>query len=155
MDLPVWNPEPPDWEFALPTSQGLLSSLSVKTSRPRLGGMVEIDVGRDRLTPPFMRWYSSRFQQGSRSAEGLLSPAVYGVGSEPWRLVVMDAGRVSTYSSFSVEHLVAPCVGHESWHLRLRSTRSQERTALFWYSSSPSSCKHGSRFQDGTVQSFQ
>ena len=137
MDLPVWNPEPPDWEFALPTSQGLLSSLSVKTSRPRLGVWWRSMLAEiDRLPLPFMWWYSSRFQEGSRSAEGLLSPAVYGVGSEPWRLVVMDAGRVSTYSSFSVEHLVAPCVGHGSWHLRLRSTRSQERTALFWYSSS-------------------
>ena len=37
MDLPVWNPESPDKEVALPTSQGLLSSLSVKASRPRLG----------------------------------------------------------------------------------------------------------------------
>ena len=37
MELPVWNPEPPDWEFALPTSQGLLSSLSVKASRLCLG----------------------------------------------------------------------------------------------------------------------
>ena len=48
----------------------------------------------------------------------------------------MDPGCVSTYSSFGAEHLVAPCVGHGSWHLRLRSTRLQERTALFWYSSS-------------------
>ena len=79
-----------------------------------------------------MRWYSSRFQEVSRSAESLLSPAYYSVDSEPWCLVVMDAGRVSTYSSFGAEHLVAPCVGHGSWHLRLRSTRSQERTALFW-----------------------
>ena len=80
---------------------------------------------------------------------------VYGVGSEPSRLVVMGPGCVSTYSSFGAEHLVALCVGHGSWHLRLRSSRLQERTALFWCSSSPSSCKRGPRFQDGTVQSFQ
>ena len=36
MDLPVWNPEPPDFEFSLPTSQGLLLSLSVKASWLRL-----------------------------------------------------------------------------------------------------------------------
>ena len=50
---------------------------------------------------------------------------------------------------------------HITWH-RLCVQRPlvsnvlpQERTALFWYSSSPSSCKRGARFQDGTVQSFQ
>ena len=63
----------------------------------------------------------------------------------------MDAGRVSTFSSFCAEHFAKPCVGHGSWHLRLRSTRSEERTALVWYRSSPSSCKRRCRFQDGTV----
>ena len=37
MELPVWNPEPPDREFTLPTSQCLLSSLSVKASWLRPG----------------------------------------------------------------------------------------------------------------------
>ena len=39
------------------------------------------------------------------SAEGLLVPAVHCVGPEPWRLVEMDSGRVSTYSSYNqIDH---------------------------------------------------
>ena len=37
MDLPVWNPETPDWEFAVATFQAPPSTLSVMASRPRLG----------------------------------------------------------------------------------------------------------------------
>ena len=52
---------------------------------------------------------------------------------------------------FCAEYLATPCVGYVSLHLYLRSTKSDERTSLFWYRSSTSSCKRRCRFQDGTV----
>ena len=66
----------------------------------------------------------------------------------------MDPGRVSTFSSFCAEHMVNHVFVMGPWHLYLRSTRSEERTALFGHRPSPSSCKRRCRFQDGTVGSL-
>ena len=106
------------------------------------------------LTGPCIWVLTSYIHQGRQSlahASSLLSPAVHYVGSELWRFVEMESGRVSTFSSFCAEHLVTPCVGYGSLHLYLRSTRSEERTSLVCYRSSPSSCKRRCRCQDGTV----
>ena len=44
---------------------------------------------------------------------------------EPWRLIKMDAGRVSTFSSFCATHLATTCVGYGSSSMFLHSTRSE------------------------------
>ena len=73
ISIPIWNPL-------------AFQSIVLEIQCPALPAPIVAKGGL--ATPTAMRWYSSGFQEGSRSAEGLLSPAVYGVGSEPWRLVV-------------------------------------------------------------------
>ena len=52
----------------------------------------------------------------------LLFPAFHGVGSEPWRFVVMVSAQASTHSPF--RHLDTPCVGYGSWNLSWPTSRS-------------------------------
>ena len=90
--ISVWNSEPP----RLGICAANIPRPSVDIERE---GFTASSCGdrcwpRSKDSPFLMRWYSSRFQEGSRSAKGLLSPAVHCVGSEPWRLVEMDAGLV-------------------------------------------------------------
>ena len=114
VDLLVWNPEPLDWGFALPTCQAPLWTLNVKALGPRR-------VVLQWVSPSTLR----RRSLGSCGYVGL----VLNLGVL-WRWI-LNLG-VSTYSSF--KHLETPCVGYGSWHLCSRllySTKPGERAALF------------------------
>ena len=145
VDLPVWNPEPLVWGFAL-ESEGFAASSGDRCWPISIYSPFDCSSWKHQVfgygcwhlcsrlphsersvehAVPFLHkmqalwlissWFRSRFQERSHSAQGLLSPAVHFVRSEPWRLVDTVSAQAPTYSSFLHLETIALVMGPGFW----------------------------------------